>query len=74
MLSISETDIAVIKEIAPNGDTKEINKIAANIESALASELNIKTVIGVATRWQSTCASWQTDIKRHRWHRRGKGV
>ena len=49
VLSISETDIAVIKEIAPNVETKEINKIAANIESALASELKIKTVIGVGT-------------------------
>lgn len=49
VLSISETDIAVIKEIPATAESKDINKIAAMIENTLASELHIKTVIGVGT-------------------------
>ena len=49
VLSISETDIAVIKEIPPTADSKDLYKIAQTIENTLATELHIKTVIGVGT-------------------------
>lgn len=49
VLSISETDIAVIKELPPAADSKELQKIALTIENTLSSELHIRTVIGVGT-------------------------
>lgn len=49
ILSISETDLAVIKEIPATADTKDLYKIAQSIEQAISSELSIKTVIGVGT-------------------------
>lgn len=49
VLSITETDIAVIKELPQIVEAKEINKTAALIEQTLTKELDIKTVIGVGT-------------------------
>lgn len=49
VLSISETDIAVIKEVPGNVEAEDLHKIAQSIEAALESELSVKTVIGVGT-------------------------
>ncbi len=49
ILSVNETDTVLIKEFAPNVDSRELMKLAANIEEAITSELGIKTVIGVGT-------------------------
>ncbi len=49
VLNINETDIAVIKQIAPNTDTSELVKMAQEIEDTLKTELFIKTVIGIST-------------------------
>ncbi len=49
VLSISETDIAVIKEIPSTGDTKDVYKIAESIEQTLSKELGIKTVVGLGS-------------------------
>ena len=49
VLSINESDIAVIKQITPATTADELEKIAASIEETLKTELSIKTVIGIGT-------------------------
>ena len=49
VLSINETDIAVIKQISPNTTVEDLAKIAGGIEENLKNELSIKTVIGIGT-------------------------
>lgn len=49
VLSISETDITLIKQLPEGTDGKEIYKIAQQIEEALEGELNLKVVIGIGT-------------------------
>ena len=49
VLSINETDIAVVKQITSSTTDEDLNKIARNIEDTLKNELFIKTVIGIGT-------------------------
>ena len=49
VLSINETDIAVVKQIAADTEAEELEKIARSIEETLKSELFVKTVIGIGT-------------------------
>ena len=49
VLSVNETDIAVVKQIAADTEPEELEKIARNIEETLKSELFVKTVIGIGT-------------------------
>ena len=49
VLSINETDIAVVKQIAPNTENEDLERIAREIEESLKNELFIKTVIGIGT-------------------------
>ena len=49
VLSINETDVAVIKQITRNTSMEELEKMARNIEKTLKSELGIKAVIGFGT-------------------------
>ena len=49
VLSINETDIAVIKQIEPETEIEELEKIAIQIEETLKNELFVKTVIGIGT-------------------------
>lgn len=49
VLFISETDVTVIKEVAENTETAELQRIAHTIQKTLADELNIKAVIGIGT-------------------------
>ncbi len=49
VLSINETDIAVVKQIGTNVGGEELEKIAANVEETLKNELSIKTIIGIGT-------------------------
>lgn len=49
VISINETDIAVIKTLTDGGDGKEIYRIAKSIEDALAQNLKLKTTIGIGT-------------------------
>ena len=49
VLSINETDIAVVKQIAGSTTTEDLEKMAANMEETLKNELRIKTVIGIGT-------------------------
>ncbi len=49
VFSISETDIVLIKELSVNADSKEISKIATQIENTLNTELFLKSIIGVGS-------------------------
>jgi len=49
VLSINETDIAVVKQLGPNLAEDELERIAQTMEDTLKSELFIKTVIGIGT-------------------------
>jgi len=49
VLSINETDIAVVKQITAATTQEELEKIAAAMEETLRSELFVKTVIGIGT-------------------------
>ncbi len=48
VLSINETDIAVIKQLSV-GSEEDLDKIAKLMEDTLRSDLHIKTVIGIGT-------------------------
>ena len=49
VLSINETDIAVVKQIAANTTAEDLEKIARSMEDTLKNELRIKTVVGIGT-------------------------
>ncbi len=49
VVSINETDIAVVKQITPETDNEELYRIAESMEDTLKNELFIKTVIGIGT-------------------------
>ena len=49
VLSINETDIAVVKQLGKNIADDELERIAQNMEDTLKSELHIRTVIGIGT-------------------------
>ena len=49
VLSINETDIAVVKQINGETDAQELMRIAQQIEDAMRSELFTKTTIGIGT-------------------------
>ena len=49
VLSINETDIAVVKQITASTTDEDLFRIARNIEDTLKNELFIKTVIGIGT-------------------------
>lgn len=49
VLSINETDIAVIKQIQPGTEVEELLQMAESMEETLKNELFIKVVIGIGT-------------------------
>ncbi len=49
VLSINETDVAVIKQLGDHVEEGELEKIAAGMEEMLKNELFVKTVIGIGT-------------------------
>ena len=49
VLSINETDIAVVKQLAPGTEKADLLQMAQSIEQTLRSELFVKTVIGIST-------------------------
>ena len=49
VLSINETDIAVIKQLGSNASAEDLEKIAKAMEDILKNELYIKSVIGIGT-------------------------
>jgi len=49
VLSINESDVAVVKQITPTTTTQELDKLARQMEDMLKRELFLKTVIGYGT-------------------------
>ncbi len=49
VLSINETDIAVVKQIPSHTTAEELVSLAAQMEETLKNELFVKTVIGIGT-------------------------
>jgi len=49
VLCISETDLVLIKEMAPGFESEDLIAIAESIEKTMARELGVKTVIGIGT-------------------------
>ena len=49
VISINESDIAVIKQLEEPASAKELEKMAAEMEDTLRNELYVKTVIGIGT-------------------------
>ena len=49
VLSINETDVAVIKQLSGTPTAEDLEKIALNMEETLRNELFLKTVIGIGT-------------------------
>ena len=49
IININETDIALVKEIKPNIDEKDINKLANSIVDTLSSEFYTHCTVGIGT-------------------------
>ena len=49
VISVNETDIAVIKQITGNTTEEDLDKLARQMEDTLKNELFMKTVIGIGT-------------------------
>ena len=49
VLSVNETDVAIIKQISGNVTAEDLEKIAVSVEDTLKNELRIKTIIGIGT-------------------------
>ncbi len=49
VLSVTESDLVVIKEVATNTEAPELQAIAENIESTMYKELGVHVVIGIGT-------------------------
>ena len=49
VISLSETDVALVKQLNDGADNRELYKIAQNVQDALLHELSIKTVVGIGT-------------------------
>ena len=49
VISINETDIAVVKQLTSESTSEELEKIASEIEEVLRNELFVKTIIGIGT-------------------------
>ena len=49
VLSINETDVALIKMMPEGADGKDLHKVAKRISDAVAKELGVKVVIGIGT-------------------------
>ena len=49
VLSINETDIAIVKQLSGNVTAEKLEKLARNVEDTLKNELFIKPIIGIGT-------------------------
>jgi len=49
IVSINDSDIAIIKEVPPSADVSFLNKFAEKIQEKITTELSIKSVVGVGT-------------------------
>lgn len=49
VINVNETDIALIKEVRPNVDAKDLEKLARSICDTLSTEFYAKAIIGIGT-------------------------
>ena len=49
VVSINETDVAIVKQLSNAASAQELEKIAVNVEDTLKNELFIKPIIGIGT-------------------------
>ena len=49
VLSINETDVAVVKQVSGTVTAEDMEKVAQSMEETLKNELRIKTIIGIGT-------------------------
>jgi len=49
VVSLNETDIALVKDVKAGVETQDLRKLAAAIEETIKSELYVRTVIGIGT-------------------------
>ena len=49
VISLNETDIALVKEVSPGLDSAELSKLAGAVSDTINAELYIKTAIGIGT-------------------------
>ena len=49
VLSVNETDVAIIKQVSGTVTAEDLEKIAVSVEDTLKNELRIKTIIGIGT-------------------------
>ena len=49
VLSVNETDVAIIKQISGTVTAEDLEKIAVSVADTLKNELRIKTIIGIGT-------------------------
>ena len=49
VINISETDIAIVKEITLNTDSKDLEKLARSISDSLSAELYTHVIVGIGT-------------------------
>ncbi len=49
VISVGEHDIVLVKDVKPNTDTKEIEKLATNIADTLSAEFYTRVSIGIST-------------------------
>ena len=49
VLSISETDVVLIKQLSEGAEIRDLHKIAKQIEDKITEELHIRVVIGIGT-------------------------
>jgi Sugar diacid utilization regulator len=49
VISVGETDVVLVKEVKPNCEAKELEKVAHSIADTLNSELYLKVTIGIGT-------------------------
>ena len=49
VVTVGESEIALVKEVAPAVDSKHLQKLAESVEQSFYDELGIKTVIGIGS-------------------------
>ncbi len=49
VISVNETDVALIKQLPEGSDSRDLQKIAKQITTAVTQELGVKVVIGIGT-------------------------
>lgn len=49
VINVSETDIALVKEIKPDNDSKDLEKLARSVSDALSTELYTRSFVGIGT-------------------------